>query len=920
MRVHSKLILIAMLLACITNASTVYGQKVLLDTDFKTVAYGDIPTGWVDLMARKPSRNWMVDGRQFLRPVLKDQTALLACIDNSQVSSTTTAEIVLSAQFKKTEDKDVFFALAGRIIDNKNFYAVQVCGDDRLGIIKVEDGKTNLLTEIVLLKRYSFPSIWTLSATFSGDIITGVVQDEKGREMARADFKDETFKKGNFGVYATEYTGLRSLKCIAKEPVIQRLVAKASSKKSVSTVPSKNKIGLQQEPVALIPNTTLYSSYQLIHPVTAPEKLHTSFKNISNQYDIVVAGAGTGGWAAAVQAARMGRKVLLLEETDWIGGQMANAAVTSMDESGPQVRERAIYRQFHESIILYYYTLDKDPFQAYYHGRQTQNQQQGGYEPAIARAIMYGFIDDVRKNGGKLDLALRTRVTKVNLNGKKVTGAVLANWKDNGQEERRNISCSILIDATEYGDVIPLTGAPYRVGDTKSESLDLKGAVQDYTFTGVVREYADSIPAHLKMSTPPPDYEKYRRTYLNKHLYGDWGLNKGARMYRVALAWRGMADSGSPLHGRLTGLRHTLAGLNGGNDYAVSVATIEDQQQRMDDERVGVYKTLSIIYYLQNELGTNWSFAEEQGYNTIYNKLMMKKRGISDDMLPYAVYLPQMPYVRESRRIIGMKTIVADDLQRGDSMRHFPTSVAVGDYFMDLHHTGEFIEFDLDRPDYTHKSGPFQLPFEAFIPATTDGFLVAEKNFSQSRIVSGATRLQPITMLTGQAVGTIAALALKEAVEPRDLKPIQVQLNLLEDGATLIPRWYTDVQWNTELWRAVQLLCLYKIMDQPGNFTKESGMEFEAAGSWGAQKTLTQREATTAMQKLAGTLGIGVANMAKTDMGNRPITLAVFKKIAADIGLKGVPAAVSQDENKQLTQADFALFCLSCIRASFYKK
>src|SRR3546814_21029472 len=104
--------------------------------------------------------------------------------------------------------------------------------------------------------------------------------------------------------------------------------------------------------------------------------MSTRFLAIETGDDISVAGAGTGGWAAAVQAARMGHKVLLLEETDWIGGQMAAAAVTSMDEAGPQVRERGISRQFHESMVLYYYTLDKDPFQAYYIGRSPQTQQE----------------------------------------------------------------------------------------------------------------------------------------------------------------------------------------------------------------------------------------------------------------------------------------------------------------------------------------------------------------------------------------------------------------------------------------------------------------------------------------------------------------------------------------------------------------
>src|SRR3546814_20554157 len=65
------------------------------------------------------------------------------------------------------------------------------------------------------------------------------------------------------------------------------------------------------------------------------------------------------------------------------------------------------------------------------------------------------------------------------------------------------------------------------------------------------------------------------------------------------------------------------------------------------------------------------SFAEDQGYNTPYNRMMMKKRGVGQEMLPYAQYLPQMPYVRESRRIVGVKTLVADDLERGENARHF---------------------------------------------------------------------------------------------------------------------------------------------------------------------------------------------------------------------------------------------------------
>src|SRR5213075_1025916 len=48
--------------------------------------------------------------------------------------------------------------------------------------------------------------------------------------------------------------------------------------------------------------------------------------------EILIAGGGTGGVAAALAAARSGRHVVLLEETDWLGGQMTSQGVAALDE------------------------------------------------------------------------------------------------------------------------------------------------------------------------------------------------------------------------------------------------------------------------------------------------------------------------------------------------------------------------------------------------------------------------------------------------------------------------------------------------------------------------------------------------------------------------------------------------------------
>lgn len=101
---------------------------------------------------------------------------------------------------------------------------------------------------------------------------------------------------------------------------------------------------------------------------------------------------------------------------------------------------------------------------------------------------------------------------------------------------------------------------------------------------------------------------------------------------------------------------------------------------------------------------------------------------------------------------------------------------------------------------HTVPIGDYAIPLESPIPETIDAFLPAEKNFSRSRMVNGATRLQPHTLNIGQAVGTIAALAAKQNLAPRAVDPVKVQRLLLKAGDTLAidP---VQARHGTEAWR-----------------------------------------------------------------------------------------------------------------------
>ena len=816
---------------------TVFAEdKILYRTQFSATPLGKVPPGWQDMGLPRSNPNWAVDGKGLLRVMWKGQTGELiytgALADGKSANPLPDASI--SADFQKTAEPTSSFGLLARYKDPKNFYVARFSGIRDLILARVTDGQEEILSSIPVTRYYGEGELWRLTLSFDGQRLTAWVHDQNGLEQARVDALEETgWTEGSVGLQATTFTGAANFAVSALKPFTPSLTEEQITERNRAGVETFNDLVLK--------------------PATDVEKLNTPFEKIAASYDVVVAGAGTGGWGAAIQASRMGAKVLLVEETDWIGGQMSAAAVTSMDESGLSgkfpVRERGLYREFHQSMANFYYTLNKDPFRAYY---SWPSQLEGGWEPKVSRAMLYAYIEEARKKG-VLDLVTDTKITKVIKEGDKVTGVDL-----DQRGAKKSVTSKVLVEATEYGDILPLAGARYRAGTVTSDNLVPDSPVQYDTYLGVIREYPEGLPEHLKIKQEPPGYEVNR--YKKSQLYGKliWGSPgkdyKGPREYRVLLAWRGMADMDSPATGASTERRHTQCGLNGGyQDYYMDVASLEDMKARREGQRDGIYRTLCVIYYLQHELGLPWGLAEDEGYNTPYNQRTKAELELRPDLAPLAKYMPQMPYVRESRRGRGIYTLRTTDMGRYEKAKLWPTSLAMGDYFMDIDHggTAEDIEHDLDPSKPDREGGPFQVPFEVFVPEKVDGLVFTEKNISQSRIVNGATRLQPSTMLMGQAAGAIAALSALDGVQPRNLSPIKVQAALLAAGSNLVQRWYSDVTWGTRLWQATQLLTMYGVMDEPGPYTKGVGTTMSGENVWRPNAPVEADKVAAAVNVLA---------------------------------------------------------------------
>jgi hypothetical protein len=531
----------------------------------------------------------------------------------------------------------------------------------------------------------------------------------------------------------------------------------------------------------------------------------------TQSYDIVIAGAGTGGVSAAIQAARLGTNVALLEESDWIGGQMAAAAVSTMDEGNDLTPPSGIYREFLARMDSYYRARNKSVGTCYW---QTGTHC---FEPSVIRQILNEMIAEVNAGGtgnknGHITLFLEDRVVRVLNSGNTVTGVVTA--------KGRTLQSKVLIDATEYGDVLPLTTARYRSGH--SIGFDRRGScIQDITYTMVIKKYQNGVPPELQMQHAPPEYEKYLPA-LRKQWQAD-GNEKTRKLpvsFKMHNAYRGLPDSNNPESyvGTQNG-QITRTVLNWFNDFPTHT-DIFDRTVRKTILCEAKLKTLANLYYLQHELGEAlWSVADDEGYNTEFNRKENSCPNIPVEFKAIENNFPSLPYIRESNRIVGEYTLTAGDIRRerqhSIAVTGFPDSIAVGDYPDDLHgcHSPADIETELehlsDRP-LGFRFGPFEVPMRALIPEKVDGLLAAEKNISESRIANGATRLQPITMLTGQAAGTLAALAVQQNLQPRAVATNRVQIALLETGSILARKQMPDLPINTRPWQAAQFALAHQ--------------------------------------------------------------------------------------------------------------
>ncbi|WP_127579224.1 FAD-dependent oxidoreductase [Paenibacillus koleovorans] len=489
--------------------------------------------------------------------------------------------------------------------------------------------------------------------------------------------------------------------------------------------------------------------------------------------DIVILGGGTGGCSAALAAAKRGKRVILTEETDWIGGQLTSQAVPPDEHKWiEQFGCTRSYRQFRDGVRAYY--RDHFPLTAEARANARLNPGGGGvsrlcHEPRTALAVLQQMLAPYI-HSGRLTVLTRHLLVDARSEGDTVVSATVRSL-DSG--ELVEFAALYFIDATECGDVLPMAGVEYVTGaESKAQTGEpnaLDGEADPNDMQGFTYCFAmDYIEGEDHTIEKPERYDFWREykasfwpdkllswTGVRPHTLEEvkYELFPGTDRYSL-FYYRQIVDKNHFVPGTL----HSSVTLVNWpqNDYwleSIIDVTPEERQTRLQDAK---QLSFSLLYWLQTEAPR-----PDGGFG--YPGLRLRKDivGTEDGMAKY-------PYIRESRRIKAEFTVleqhVAAASRPSGVAEDFFDSVGIGCYRIDLHPS------TANRHYIDVSSLPFQIPLGSLIPIRVNNLLPACKNLGVTHITNGCYRLHPVEWNIGEAAGYLAAYCLEHGLQPREVR------------------------------------------------------------------------------------------------------------------------------------------------------
>lgn len=517
--------------------------------------------------------------------------------------------------------------------------------------------------------------------------------------------------------------------------------------------------------------------------------------------EILVVGGGLGGVAAALSALRMRHEVILSEPYDWLGGQLTTQAVPP--DEHPWIEDHGAtpsYRRL-RSRIRDYYRRNYPLLESVRHDPHL-NPGKGNvsplcHEPRVGVAALEELLAPYLATG-RLRILMRHEPVAAELEGDVVRSVTLRNQRD---ATDTTVTASYVLDATETGDLLPLTGAEHVIGAESQAETSEPHALSEganprdqqaiswcFAFShhpgenhvidepaqyAFWREFQSPVWPDRQLSwTTPHPVTLQPETRLLFASDPDAAVGDDLWHYRRILYRRHYPDGHYPsdvVMANWPQLDYCLGPILGVSN--------EERDRHLEGAR---QLSLSLFYWMQTDAPRH-----DGGHGYPGLRLRGDVVGSSDG-------LSKAPYIREGRRIRARFTVTENHVgveARGDARgaERFADSIGIGSYRIDLHPSA-------DGRNYVDVSNwPFQIPLGSLIPIRLRNLLPAAKNIGSTHITNGCYRLHPVEWNIGEAAGALASFCLE-----RDLVPATVyeSPNRLADfQALLTDAFGIELEW-----------------------------------------------------------------------------------------------------------------------------
>ncbi len=510
--------------------------------------------------------------------------------------------------------------------------------------------------------------------------------------------------------------------------------------------------------------------------------------------DVAIIGGGLGACAAALAAARAGRRVILTEATHWLGGQLTNQAVPP--DEHPWIEEfgaTASYRALRDGIRAYYRAYL--PLTENAKANEALNPGNGSvsricHDPRVAVAVLHQMFAPYQLNGS-LFVMHPYRPISAWTQGDRVT-AVIVRGLQSGRDCL--IEAPFFIDATPEGELLELAKVEHvRGAEAQSETNEPHAAEKadpDDQQAITVCFAMDHLPDEDHTIDKPRQYELWR-DFVPRGWPGPILGWKAVRPETLEVVTRGLFDGEDiwPLwkFRRIMDRSNFIEGFATSditvvnwpqNDYWFGVICGADPVEAARNVDAARQLSLSLLYWLQTEAPRPDG---KQGYPGL--RLRGDVVGGTSDGLA------QAPYIRESRRIRAEFTVLEQHIAyplRPNGPEFFKDSVGIGCYRIDLHPSTSGRGY-LDLGCW-----PFQIPLGSLIPVRVEILLPGGKNLGGTHITNGAYRVHHVEWNVGEAAGLLAAFCLEKGVPPRGVREKQ---ELLEEFQGILTRQGIPLKW-----------------------------------------------------------------------------------------------------------------------------